>query len=348
MTIDRDKLWTGELNHRALEPQPHETGRALRHDAPRRRADRRRRALARGQARDRPRARRRRRRPDRGRLPAGVGGGCRGDPADRRRRPRRRGLGLRPRRARPTSRQLAGLGVQRRRDREPDLRRASSRRSASRTTTCSAGSAKAVSFAAGEGITVAFFGVDGSRADLDFFRRAYEAAVEAGAKEAVVVDTIGVATPEAAAYLVGQRGRLARRPGALARPRRLRARDRRRGRRRAGGRDLGARNRQRDGGAGRQREPARGRARARGALRDPDAARPDEGARARRARAGALRLRARAVDAAHRRQPLHARERRGREPVPRPARDRAVLVGARRRRARGSCSGRRAASTRSG
>ena len=63
---------------------------------------------------------------------------------------------------------------------------------------------KAVSFAAGEGITVAFFGVDGSRADLGFFQRAYEAAVEAGAKEAVVVDTIGVATPEAAAYLVGR------------------------------------------------------------------------------------------------------------------------------------------------
>ena len=63
---------------------------------------------------------------------------------------------------------------------------------------------KAVLFAAGEGITVAFFGVDGSRAELGFFRRAYETAVEAGAKEAVVVDTIGVATPEGAAYLVGQ------------------------------------------------------------------------------------------------------------------------------------------------
>ncbi len=63
---------------------------------------------------------------------------------------------------------------------------------------------KAVSFAAGEGITVAFFGVDGSRSELGFFRRAYEAAVEAGAKEAAVVDTIGVATPEGAAYLVGQ------------------------------------------------------------------------------------------------------------------------------------------------
>ena len=63
---------------------------------------------------------------------------------------------------------------------------------------------KAVSFAAAEGITVAFFGVDGSRAELGFFQRAYEAAVEAGAKEAVVVDTIGIATPEAAAYLVGR------------------------------------------------------------------------------------------------------------------------------------------------
>jgi len=63
---------------------------------------------------------------------------------------------------------------------------------------------KAVAFAAGEGMTIAFFGVDGSRADLGYLRRAYEAAVEAGAAEAVVVDTIGVATPEAAAYLVGQ------------------------------------------------------------------------------------------------------------------------------------------------
>jgi isopropylmalate/homocitrate/citramalate synthase len=63
---------------------------------------------------------------------------------------------------------------------------------------------RAVSFAAGEGITVAFFGVDGSRAELDFFRRAYEAAVEAGAREVAVVDTIGIATPEGAAYLVGQ------------------------------------------------------------------------------------------------------------------------------------------------
>jgi len=63
---------------------------------------------------------------------------------------------------------------------------------------------KAVSFAAAAGIRVAFFGVDSSRAELGFYRQAYEAAVEAGAAEVVVVDTIGIATPEAAAYLVGQ------------------------------------------------------------------------------------------------------------------------------------------------
>ena len=64
--------------------------------------------------------------------------------------------------------------------------------------------AKAVSFATGNGIRVAFFGVDSSRADLDFFDRAYETAVEAGAAEVVVVDTLGIATPEAAAFLVGR------------------------------------------------------------------------------------------------------------------------------------------------
>jgi isopropylmalate/homocitrate/citramalate synthase len=61
---------------------------------------------------------------------------------------------------------------------------------------------KAVAFAAGEGIRVAFFGVDSTRAELDFVRRAYESAVEAGAQEVVVVDTLGIATPEAAAFLV--------------------------------------------------------------------------------------------------------------------------------------------------
>ena len=61
----------------------------------------------------------------------------------------------------------------------------------------------AVSFAAGQGIRVAFFGVDSTRADLEFVRRVYESAVEAGAREVVVVDTLGIATPEAAAFLVG-------------------------------------------------------------------------------------------------------------------------------------------------
>jgi len=61
----------------------------------------------------------------------------------------------------------------------------------------------AVSFAAEQGIRVAFFGVDSTRADLEFVRRAYESAVEAGAAEVVVVDTLGIATPEAAAFLVG-------------------------------------------------------------------------------------------------------------------------------------------------
>jgi isopropylmalate/homocitrate/citramalate synthase len=62
----------------------------------------------------------------------------------------------------------------------------------------------AVSFAAAEGIRVAFFAVDSTRADLEFTRRVYETAVEAGAKEVVVVDTLGIATPEAAAFLVNE------------------------------------------------------------------------------------------------------------------------------------------------
>ncbi len=62
----------------------------------------------------------------------------------------------------------------------------------------------AVSFATEHGIRVAFFGVDSSRADLEFFDRVYAAAVEAGAAEVVVVDTLGIATPEAAAFLVSR------------------------------------------------------------------------------------------------------------------------------------------------
>jgi isopropylmalate/homocitrate/citramalate synthase len=61
---------------------------------------------------------------------------------------------------------------------------------------------RAVRYATGNGIRVCFFGVDSTRADLDFYRQVYTAAVEAGAHEVAVVDTIGIATPEAAAYLV--------------------------------------------------------------------------------------------------------------------------------------------------
>jgi isopropylmalate/homocitrate/citramalate synthase len=64
----------------------------------------------------------------------------------------------------------------------------------------------AVEHAVQNGVTVAYFGVDGTRADPEFLRAAYSTAAEAGATEAVVVDTLGVAAPEAAAYLVGQVG----------------------------------------------------------------------------------------------------------------------------------------------
>jgi isopropylmalate/homocitrate/citramalate synthase len=61
-----------------------------------------------------------------------------------------------------------------------------------------------VSFAAEQGIRVAFFGVDGTRADPGYFETVYKTAVEAGAHEVVVVDTLGIATPEAAADLIGR------------------------------------------------------------------------------------------------------------------------------------------------
>jgi isopropylmalate/homocitrate/citramalate synthase len=62
----------------------------------------------------------------------------------------------------------------------------------------------AVTFAVEQGITVAFFGVDGSRADPGYFETVYKTAVEAGAQEVVVVDTIGIASPEAVGDLVGR------------------------------------------------------------------------------------------------------------------------------------------------
>jgi isopropylmalate/homocitrate/citramalate synthase len=60
----------------------------------------------------------------------------------------------------------------------------------------------AVSFAKQNGIAVAYFAVDGTRTELDFLKQAYLAALEAGASEIVVVDTIGACGPEAVEILV--------------------------------------------------------------------------------------------------------------------------------------------------
>ena len=62
----------------------------------------------------------------------------------------------------------------------------------------------AIRLARQNGIRVAFFPVDGTRADLDHLRTLYQTALEAGADEVVVVDTIGACSPEAVEYLVGQ------------------------------------------------------------------------------------------------------------------------------------------------
>ncbi len=62
--------------------------------------------------------------------------------------------------------------------------------------------AEAVSLARKNSIQVAFFAVDGTRTELEFLRRVYLAALEAGASEIVVVDTIGACSPEAVEILV--------------------------------------------------------------------------------------------------------------------------------------------------
>ena len=60
----------------------------------------------------------------------------------------------------------------------------------------------AISFAKHNGIKVAYFAVDGTRTELDFLKKVYLSALDAGAAEIVVVDTIGACGPEAAEFLV--------------------------------------------------------------------------------------------------------------------------------------------------
>lgn len=60
----------------------------------------------------------------------------------------------------------------------------------------------AVEFGVKQGIHVAFFGVDSTRADLDFFETVYKTARDAGASEYVIVDTLAIATPEAVTFLI--------------------------------------------------------------------------------------------------------------------------------------------------
>src|ERR1700733_295610 len=62
----------------------------------------------------------------------------------------------------------------------------------------------AVKHAKTHGLKVAFFPVDGTRAELPHLEKLYRAAIEAGADEAVVVDTIGACGPEAVEFLVGK------------------------------------------------------------------------------------------------------------------------------------------------
>jgi isopropylmalate/homocitrate/citramalate synthase len=57
-------------------------------------------------------------------------------------------------------------------------------------------------YAKSHGLYTAYFAVDATRADMDFLKAVYTAAVKEGqADEVVVVDTLGVATPEAIYYL---------------------------------------------------------------------------------------------------------------------------------------------------
>ncbi|EQD79117.1 isopropylmalate/citramalate/homocitrate synthase, partial [mine drainage metagenome] len=63
---------------------------------------------------------------------------------------------------------------------------------------------EAISYAVASGLKVCFFAVDSTRADSVFLEEVIHKAVDAGAGEIAIVDTIGVASPEAAALIVGR------------------------------------------------------------------------------------------------------------------------------------------------
>ena len=62
----------------------------------------------------------------------------------------------------------------------------------------------AVGYAQSQGLRVAYFPVDGTRTELNTLKAFYRAALDAGAEELVVVDTIGACGPEAVEFLVRQ------------------------------------------------------------------------------------------------------------------------------------------------
>jgi len=62
----------------------------------------------------------------------------------------------------------------------------------------------AITHAVSGGMRVCFFGVDGSRADMRFLEDVYHRAVDAGATEIAVVDTVGALNTEAVSLLVGR------------------------------------------------------------------------------------------------------------------------------------------------
>lgn len=61
---------------------------------------------------------------------------------------------------------------------------------------------RAVGTAVDGGMTVCFFAVDSTRADLAFLEQVYDTAIASGAQEIAVVDTLGIAAPEAVQVMI--------------------------------------------------------------------------------------------------------------------------------------------------